>query len=142
MSLHDRLFLEPEDLFPARLLTIGADAEFGATDSDLANVSIYASHPVDGQTRQLTSGRDADAEEAWNQLQAAGLSPSRRPAVTDHVEMKLAARMVNQGTKHTDVVLNNRPCTGRTTARPSGEEASGRARNLVRPRTRERPRPG
>ncbi|WP_370949240.1 DddA-like double-stranded DNA deaminase toxin [Amycolatopsis sp. cg5] len=65
---------------------------------------------AEGNTQQLASGRDADAEEVWSQLQAAGLSASRRPVVADHVEMKLAARMVNSGTTHAEVVLNNRPC--------------------------------
>ncbi|MGW4483702.1 DddA-like double-stranded DNA deaminase toxin [Amycolatopsis sp. NPDC004368] len=117
-----------------------------------------------GNTRHLTSGRDADSETAWQQLQAAGLSCDRRPVVTDHVEMKMAARMVKQRLRHIELVINNRPCVrllgcdrllpvilptgysitvhGPNYRKTFMAERSGRARDLVRPGTGERFRRG
>lgn len=67
---------------------------------------------TDGRVQELTSGHDEHSEEAWHLLKQAGLLPARRPAVVDHVEMKLATRMVQRGTRHTELVVNNRPCGG------------------------------
>ncbi|WP_436495555.1 DddA-like double-stranded DNA deaminase toxin [Actinokineospora sp. HUAS TT18] len=65
-----------------------------------------------GQVHELVSGEDADSTEAWERLQRAGMPPAMEPVNVTHVEMKLAVKMIRAGTKHIDLVINNRPCRG------------------------------
>jgi hypothetical protein len=37
---------------------------------------------------------------------------NRKPVITTHVEAKVAAEMIRSGQRHTELVLNNRPCVG------------------------------
>ncbi|MDQ3403248.1 MAG: hypothetical protein M3548_07620 [Actinomycetota bacterium] len=67
----------------------------------------------DGKIHAIASGRDEDAVEVWRLLTAAGMRSTTEPMITNHVEMKVAARMVRQGAHHTEVAINNLPCTGR-----------------------------
>lgn len=65
-----------------------------------------------GKTSQEISGRDDDSAEVWRLLKAAGMSPTREPAATTHVEAKVAARMARRGIRHSELVVNNLPCRG------------------------------
>lgn len=65
-----------------------------------------------GTEHAIISGKDDDADEAWRLLKCAGMPANREPVSTTHVEVKLAARMVRQGQRHVEVVINNRPCPG------------------------------
>ncbi|WP_370943919.1 DddA-like double-stranded DNA deaminase toxin [Amycolatopsis sp. cg5] len=65
---------------------------------------------VDGQTDELVSGRDADAEQVDAVLRELGMR--RRLSVSADVELKLAVRMRKTGTRRCTVILNNSPCGG------------------------------
>jgi hypothetical protein len=65
-----------------------------------------------GQAREIVSGKDADAAEAARLLREKGIPQRGDITTTADVEQKIAARMVREGRKHVDVVLNNRPCRG------------------------------
>ncbi len=65
-----------------------------------------------GQAHEIVSGRDEDAEEAAKLLREKGIPQRGDITTTADVEQKIAARMVREGRKHVDVVLNNRPCRG------------------------------
>ncbi|MFJ8815263.1 DddA-like double-stranded DNA deaminase toxin [Amycolatopsis thermoflava] len=65
-----------------------------------------------GQAHEIVSGRDEDAEEAARMLREKGIPQRGDVTTTADVEQKLAARMVREGRRHLDVVLNNQPCRG------------------------------
>lgn len=64
----------------------------------------------DGRVNETVSGRDDDAALALRQLQAKGIP--RKPLRTSDIEMKLAARMAENGVTHAAIVINNVPCKG------------------------------
>jgi type IV secretory pathway VirB10-like protein len=66
----------------------------------------------DGQAHEIVSGKDADAAEAAQLLREKGIPQRGDVTTTADVEQKIAARMVREGRKHVEVVLNNRPCRG------------------------------
>jgi hypothetical protein len=70
----------------------------------------------DGSTQQEISGQDEWTPKVNDALRAAGC-PTLPVATSADVELKLAARMREQGAtdptmRHVDVVLNRRPCEG------------------------------
>ncbi|MEC3980410.1 DddA-like double-stranded DNA deaminase toxin [Amycolatopsis sp. H20-H5] len=65
-----------------------------------------------GQAHEIVSGRDNDAADAARLLRDKGIPQRGELTTTADVEQKIAARMVREGRKHVDVVLNNRPCRG------------------------------
>ncbi|MGX7825361.1 DddA-like double-stranded DNA deaminase toxin [Actinokineospora sp. 24-640] len=67
---------------------------------------------VVGSEEVITSGVDEESAEVWQRLIEAGLSPRRKPMSIHHVEMKVALRMVKNGTKNLELTINNRPCLG------------------------------
>ncbi len=65
----------------------------------------------DGTVESIVSGRDEYAKAADTRLKEMGLpGPS---AKTGDVEIKLAARMIEEGIRHATVLINNVPCVGR-----------------------------
>lgn len=68
---------------------------------------------ANGKTHSVVSGRDEDASEVWRLLRAAGMRSTTEPMISNHVEMKIVARMVRTGMRHTEVAINNLPCRGR-----------------------------
>ncbi|GAA4012023.1 hypothetical protein GCM10022247_38250 [Allokutzneria multivorans] len=67
---------------------------------------------ADGAVNSIVSGRDADSDHVDRLLLKRGLPARRRAARSADVELKLAARMVETGTRHVTVVINHRPCVG------------------------------
>jgi hypothetical protein len=65
-----------------------------------------------GEAHEIVSGQDEDAAEAARLLREKGIPQRGDVTTTADVEQKIAARMVREGRKHVDVVLNNRPCRG------------------------------
>ncbi|WP_410640458.1 DddA-like double-stranded DNA deaminase toxin [Amycolatopsis sp. lyj-346] len=65
-----------------------------------------------GNVHTTVSGEDQASAAAWEQLQQAGMPANRKPVITTHVEVKVAAEMIQSGQRHTELVLNNRPCVG------------------------------
>jgi SCP1.201-like deaminase len=62
----------------------------------------------------VNSGRDDDSCHAAEVLQKLGIGPVRGSLLsTEHVEVKLAARLRDATHKHVSVVINNTPCGGR-----------------------------
>lgn len=62
----------------------------------------------------LHSGRDEDSRRAAELLRKLGIGPARGTLLsTEHVEVKLAARLRDGGSGHVSVVINNTPCGGR-----------------------------
>ncbi|MGZ3141101.1 DddA-like double-stranded DNA deaminase toxin [Lentzea chajnantorensis] len=66
----------------------------------------------DGQARAIVSGKDEDSQAAGELLRSLGM-PVRSITRASDVEMKLAARMVRDGIRHSVVFINNVPCRGR-----------------------------
>jgi hypothetical protein len=60
----------------------------------------------------IVSGVDDYSAEAWRLLLAAGLSPKFKPMSVNHVEMKVAVRMIQTGRRTVEIALNNEPCAG------------------------------
>ncbi|MGQ0840552.1 DddA-like double-stranded DNA deaminase toxin [Actinokineospora sp.] len=58
------------------------------------------------------SGEDAESDEVWQRLVAAGVPEKFKPMSIDHVEMKVALRMVKSGSRDVELAINNRPCRG------------------------------
>jgi hypothetical protein len=65
-----------------------------------------------GSDEQVASAEDAESDEVWQRLVAAGVPEKFKPMSIDHAEMKVALRMVKSGTKHVELVINNVPCRG------------------------------
>ncbi|MDU0288512.1 DddA-like double-stranded DNA deaminase toxin [Saccharothrix longispora] len=65
----------------------------------------------DGTAQPIISGRDEHAKAADARLKGMGIPGPA--AKTADVEIKLAARMVEEGIRHVTVIINNIPCVGR-----------------------------
>jgi len=70
---------------------------------------------ADGRERgPVSSGRDDDSRHAAEVLQKLGVGPVRGSLLsTEHVEVKLAARLRDATHKQVSLVINNTPCGGR-----------------------------
>lgn len=66
-----------------------------------------------GQAQAITSGQDDDSAKVWETLQQLDIPVAGPPTAVSDVEQKLAVRMVQDGRRHVDVVINNLPCVGR-----------------------------
>jgi hypothetical protein len=66
-----------------------------------------------GRAHAITSGQDGDSTKVWETLQGLDIPTAGPPTAVSDVEQKLAARMVQDGRRHADVVINNVPCVGR-----------------------------
>ena len=64
----------------------------------------------DGRVREITSGDDIDAKDAWTALVNEGYPLPGQPWVASHAEMKVAAHMRNNDIKHAELLINNTPC--------------------------------
>ncbi|TNC23724.1 DddA-like double-stranded DNA deaminase toxin [Amycolatopsis alkalitolerans] len=67
---------------------------------------------VDGTVRRTVSGEDEQSAAAWERFKQCGLPANRKLAITTHVEVKVATEMIQTGQRHTELVINNRPCVG------------------------------
>lgn len=67
---------------------------------------------VVGSNETVISGEDAESDEVWQRLMAAGVPEKFKPMSIDHAEMKVALRMVKSGKKNVELAMNNRPCRG------------------------------
>lgn len=65
-----------------------------------------------GSDEQVASAEDAESDEVWQRLVAAGVPEKFKPMSIDHAEMKVALRMVKSGKKNVELVINNVPCRG------------------------------
>jgi hypothetical protein len=68
----------------------------------------------DGVAHEIVSGRDENSVAAWDILRSRGMATRTEPMSITHVEQKLAAHMVRTATQHATIVINNRPCRGRS----------------------------
>ncbi|OLR94102.1 DddA-like double-stranded DNA deaminase toxin [Actinokineospora bangkokensis] len=60
----------------------------------------------------VISGSDSDSAEIWRLLQERGVTVKFKPMTINHVEMKVALRMIREGTRKITLVINNRSCPG------------------------------
>ncbi len=67
---------------------------------------------VVGSEEVVVSGEDEESDEVWQRLVAAGVPEKFKPMSIDHVEMKVALRMVKRGTKNVELAINNKSCRG------------------------------
>ncbi|MGX7824124.1 DddA-like double-stranded DNA deaminase toxin [Actinokineospora sp. 24-640] len=67
---------------------------------------------VMGSDEVIVSGMDDESAEVWQRLLKAGIPPRAKTMAVNHVEMKVAVRMIRSGAKHIEVVVNNQPCPG------------------------------
>ncbi|MDQ3577679.1 MAG: hypothetical protein M3443_08795 [Actinomycetota bacterium] len=67
---------------------------------------------VVGSEDVVISGEDAESDEVWQRLVTAGVPEKFKPMSIDHVEMKVALRMVKSGNTSVELAINNKPCRG------------------------------
>lgn len=82
-------------------------------------ITTGIAYDEDGAPTTFVSGRDSAAETALKVSRDAGLFPRNvRPGIVDHVEVKVAAVMRQNGLTHTMLIINNvlGPCSRDETA--------------------------
>jgi hypothetical protein len=69
---------------------------------------------VDGQgkVQRVVSGEDQYSEAASALFKKAGVPPNKKLAIVTHAEVKVVAQMIEAGQKHSEIIVNNRPCPG------------------------------
>lgn len=60
----------------------------------------------------VSSGRDEESRQVVAALRERGVGRAPMLRVTEHVEMKVAVRMIRGEVRHTEVVINNSACEG------------------------------